>query len=60
MRFLDEIGFRWAHREPEKFVGKHRRHKAVIVALPVIDMLCSLLTHAVRRQLRRTTDGGNA
>jgi hypothetical protein len=28
------------------------------VALPVIDMLCSLLTYAVGRQLRRTTDGG--
>ena len=57
-RYLNEIGFRWAHRVPKKIVTKHRRHKTVMVALPVIDMLCSLLTHAVGRQLRRTTDGG--
>ena len=29
-----------------------------MVALPVVDMLCSLITYAVGRQLRRTTDGG--
>ena len=57
-RYLNEIGFRCAHRVPKKIVTKHRRQKTVLVALPVIDMLCSLLTHAVGRQLRRTTDGG--
>ena len=57
-RYLNEIGFRSAHRVPKKDVTKHHRHKTVMVALPVIDMLCSLLTYAVGRQLRRTTDGG--
>ena len=45
MLYLNEIGFRWAHREPKKILTKYRRHKTVMVALPVIDMLCSLLTH---------------
>ena len=57
-RYLNEIGFRWVHRVPKKIVTKHRRRKTVMVALPVIDMLCSLLTHAVGKQLRRTMDGG--
>ncbi len=57
-RYLNEIGFRWAHREPKEIVTKHRRRKTVMVSLPVMDMLCSLLTHAVGRQLRRTLDSG--
>jgi hypothetical protein len=57
-RFLNEIGFRWAHRVPKEMVTKHRRQKTVMVALPVMDMLWSLLTHAVGKQLRRTIDGG--
>ena len=58
IRYLNEIGFRSAHREAKKIVTKHRRHKTVMVALPVIDMLWYLLTHVVRRQLRRTIAGG--
>ena len=58
MRYLNEIGFRWAHREPKEIVTKHRRRKTVMVALPVKDMLWSLLTHAVGKQLRRTADSG--
>jgi hypothetical protein len=57
-RYLNEIGFRWAHRVPKEIVTKHRKHKTVIVALPVMVMLCSLLTHAVGIQLRRTMDSG--
>jgi hypothetical protein len=57
-RYLNEIGFRSAHRVPKKDVTKHHSHKTVMVALTVIDMLCSLLTYVVGRQLRRTTDGG--
>ena len=57
-RYLNEIGFRWAHRVPKEIVTKHRRRKTVMVALPVMDMLWSLLTHAVGKQLRRTTHGG--
>jgi len=54
--YLNEIGFRWAHRVPKEIVTKHRRRKTVMVALPVIDMLRFLLTHAVGKQLRRTMD----
>ena len=57
-RYLNEIGFRWAHREPKEIVTKHRKRKTVMVALPVMDMLWSLLTHAVGIQLRRTLDSG--
>ena len=57
-RYLNEIGFRWVHRVPKEIVTKHRRRKTVMVALPVMDMLWSLLTHAVGKQLRRTMDGG--
>ena len=57
-RYLNEIGFRWAQRMPKKIVTKNCRRKTVMVALPVIDMLCSLLIHAVGKQLRRTADSG--
>ena len=57
-RYLNEIGFRWAQRTPKTIVTKRRRRKTVMVALPVIDMLHTLLTHAVGRQLRRTAIGG--
>ena len=57
-RYLNEIGFRWAHRVPKEVVTKHRKRKTVMVALPVMDMFWSLLTHAVGKQLRRTMDGG--
>ena len=57
-RYLNEIGFRWDHRMPKEIVTKHRARKIIMVALPVMDMLRSLLTHAVGRQLRRTADGG--
>jgi hypothetical protein len=53
-RYLNEIGFRWVHRVPKKIITKNRRYKTVRVALPVIDMLCFLLPHAVGDQLRRT------
>lgn len=58
LRYLNEIGFRWAHRKPKEVVTKNRRRKTVMVALPVMDMLWSLLTHAVGKQLRRTLDSG--
>jgi transposase-like protein len=57
-RYLNEIDFRWDHRTPAATVTKHGKRKIVMVALPVIDMLVSLLTQAVGRQLRRTADGG--
>ena len=57
-RYLNEIGFRWEHRTPAGIVTKHGKQKIVMVALPVIDMLGSLLTQAVGRQLRRTVNGG--
>jgi len=57
-RYLNEIGFRWDHRRPAEIVTKRGKRKILMVALPVIDMLGSLLTQAVGRQLRRTANGG--
>ena len=57
-RYLDEIGFRWAHRTPTKTVTKHGKKKTVMVSLPVMVLLCSLLTKAVGRQLRRSRKSG--
>jgi thermostable 8-oxoguanine DNA glycosylase len=57
-RYLNEIGFRWAQRTSKTIVTKGRRRKTDMVALPVMDMLHTLLTHAVGRQLRRTAISG--
>ena len=57
-RYLDEIGFRWAHRTPTGEVTKKGKKKTVMVSLPVIELLCSLIDKAVGRQLRRTRKGG--
>lgn len=57
-RYLDEIGFRWAHRIPTVKVTKHRKKKIIMVSLPVMELLGSLLNKAVGRQLRRTRNGG--
>jgi len=56
--YLDEIGFRWAHRTPTETVTKHGKKKTVMVSLPVMVLLCSLLTKAVGRQLRRSRKSG--
>jgi len=57
-RYLDEIGFRWAHRTPTKIVTKNGTKKTVMVSLPVMELFCSLLTKAVGRQLRRSRNSG--
>ena len=57
-RYLDEIGFRWAHRMPTVKVTKHRKKKIVMVSLPVMELLHSLLDKAAGRQLRRAKNGG--
>ena len=56
-RYLDEIGFRWAHRTPMEKVTKNGEKKIVMVSLPVIKLLDSLLNKAIGRQLRRTRNG---
>jgi len=53
-RYINEIAFRWNHREAEK----NRKGKIVMRPLPVLTMLESLLGCAVWRQLRRTSNAG--
>jgi hypothetical protein len=57
-KYLNEIGFRWDHRTPEKKVTKSGKKKIVMVPLPVMDMLKTVLAKARGRQLRRTRNGG--
>ena len=57
-KYLNEIGFRWDHRTPEKKVTKSGKIKIVMVPLPVMDMLKTVLAKARGRQLRRTRNGG--
>jgi len=53
-RYLDEIAFRWNHRQPVK----RRSGKIVMEPLPIIDQLWSLLNHVLLRQIRRTHNYG--
>lgn len=53
-RYLNEIAFRWNHRQPEK----NRKDKIVMKPLPVLTLLESLLGCAVWRGIRRTPNGG--
>ena len=57
-RYLDEISFRWNHRIPDKEIMKRGRKKLIYKQMPVMDMLSSLITNALGRQLRRTENGG--
>ena len=57
-RYLNEIGFRWNHRIPTEKKTKKGRKKIVMIAIPVIDLLYSLLSGAVGRQIRRSKNGG--
>lgn len=57
-RYLNEIGFRWDHRIPLKKVTRKGRKKIVMIAIPVLDLLCSLLRCALGRQVRRAANGG--
>jgi len=57
-RYLNEIGFRWDHRTPKKKKTKKGKKKIVMIALPVMELLNSLLSGAVGRQIRRSKKGG--
>ncbi len=57
-RYLNEIGFRWDHRVPVEKVTKKGKKKIKMVAIPVMDLLQSLLSRARGRQLRRSKKGG--
>lgn len=52
-RYINEIAFRWNHRQPEK----NRKGDIVMRPLPVMTLLASLLGCALWRGIRRT---GNA
>ena len=57
-RYLDEIGFRWNHRIPDREISKKGKKKTIYKQMPVMDMLSSLMNNALGRQLRRTANGG--
>lgn len=57
-RYLNEIGFRWDHRVPQKKITKKGIKKTFMCQMPVIDMLMSLLSRCLGRQLRRTKNFG--
>lgn len=57
-RYLNEIGFRWDHRIPTEKKTKKDEKKIVMIAMPVIDLLYSLLSRALGRQIRRSKKGG--
>ena len=57
-RYLDEIGFRWNHRIPDREIIKKGKKKVIYKQMPVMDMLTSLINNALGRQLRRTANGG--
>ncbi len=57
-RYLNEIGFRWDHRIPTKKKTKKGTKKIVMIAMPVLELLYSLLSRALGRQIRRSKKGG--
>lgn len=57
-RYLNEVGFRWNHRESELKVTRKGKLKIVMKRLPALSMLKSLLAHAPGRQVRRSENGG--
>jgi transposase-like protein len=56
--YLDEIGFRWDHRVPEKRVTRKGERKIVMVPEPPMTMLKALLRKAAGTQLRWTLTAG--
>ncbi len=57
-RYLNEIGFRWDHRISEEKTTKKGVKKKYMRPMAVIDMLASLLSRCLGRQLRRTKNFG--
>lgn len=53
-RYLNEIAFRWNHREAKKT----RKGETIMTPLPVLAMLESLLGCAIWRQVRRSSNAG--
>lgn len=66
-RYLDEIIWRWNHREPAKEIVKQwmsksgsLREKSTIIwkPIPVVDQMRALLQGAVGKQMRRSKEYG--
>ena len=55
-RYLDEIGFRWNHREAKEYVTRKGETKTVMVTLPVLTMFRALLAQCTGKQLRWTSN----
>ena len=57
-RYLNEIGFRWDHRIPERKKTKKGKWKTIMKPMPVLMTFSSLLGRALGCQLRRSPNGG--
>jgi transposase-like protein len=53
-RYVNEVAFRWNHREPVE----QKNGKTFWKPLPILERLGSLLSHAIWRQVRRSQNGG--
>jgi transposase-like protein len=53
-RYLNEIAFRWNHRQPVK----RQQGRVVMEPAPLLDQIWSLLSHCLWRQIRRTSNYG--
>jgi hypothetical protein len=57
-RYVNEIEFRWNHREPIETTRKDCSLKIVMKSLPVIFIRKSLISHVIGQCLRRSANGG--
>jgi len=53
-RYLDEIAFRWNHRQ----LVQKKKGKIVMEPLPILDQMWSLFKNVILRQIRRTSNYG--
>lgn len=53
-RYLDELSFRWNHRQPVE----NKNGKVEMEPMPIVEQMWSLLNHAIWRQIRRTSNYG--
>ncbi len=57
-RYLSELSFRWANRDPRVTTTKTGKKKTLWISKPFLEQLKSLLPNAHGSQIRRTVNGG--
>lgn len=57
-RYLSELSFRWDHRIPIEKVTKGGNRKTIMKPMPFLEIISSLLSGCVGKQLRRTKNFG--